>query len=159
MKTILIILATAVMALAIQCKQVYTENPNFVCEDATLIQMFAPKDEHSAREIQMIRIQTWEGQKPTMTIYKENYPNEECKEKYYYVKEVMDEFRILQDKKVVCTSKKEYKPLSAWNKLKKEYTFKYLTPEELEEHEKAKERARTTSSSADDVDDYDLEEE
>lgn len=126
--------------------------------------MFAPKDEHSAREIQMIRIQTWEGQKPTMTIYKENYPNEECKEKYYYVKEVMDEFRILQDRKVVCTSKREYKPLSAWNKLKKEYTFKYLTPEEIEEHEKEKERLSkiySSSSSSDDadIDDYELEEE
>lgn len=164
MKTMLLILVTAVMALAGQCKQVYSDrNLQFRCEDGTSILMVAPRDANGAREIYLLRIVKWKGESPTMTIYQENYPNDECKEKYYYVNEVMDELNILQDKKVVCTGKKEYKPLSAWNKLKKEYTFVYLTPEEIEEKEKERMSKiySSSSSSSDDANysDDELEEE
>lgn len=159
MKTMLLILATAVMALAGQCKQVYSDrNIQFRCEDGTWILMLAPRDEHGAREIYMLRIVRWKAGSPTMTIYQENYPNDRCKDKYYYVKEVMDELNILQDKKVVCTAKNEYKPLTAWNKLRKEYTFVYLTPEEIAEKEKERGIGISSSSSSSEEDDADVDE-
>jgi len=165
MKTLLLILAMAVMALAGQCNQVYSDrNIQFRCEDGTWILMLAPQDKHGAREIYMLRIVRWKDGSPTLTIYHEDFTYDECKEKYYYVKEVMDELTILQDKKVVCTGKSEYKPRNAWNKLKKEYTFKYMTPEEMEKAKEEQIRAALSSSSSsndadDNVDDYDLNEE
>lgn len=129
MKITAILLFAASLLFAGECKQ-YTLGDNIIrfrCDDGKSFLVWPEVSSSgfisSIMNVSVITRNEDGTQLHEIYTFAEYGHGEECKKKYFYTREVYDEFDIRMERKTTCSSKSEYEPLEVWKKIKRENTM------------------------------------
>ena len=129
MKILTIMILAVSMLYASECKQYYKGDDliRFKCDDRRLIIIW-PEIAPDGFTKTIVNVSILSGREEGGLVAeryqfaKDGHGNE-CKSKYFYLREVYDEYDILMDRNTVCSSKSDYEPIEVWKRLKKENTL------------------------------------